>query len=113
MANKKRTIRGESYNIPEIVNAAIAFVDNTKLDTEKSRQTLQMLGYADPDPATIEKYARESAILNKLQRETGANFSNQIGKIDFSSTENAIAGVDSYLNRRNAGHRAAWSASHK
>lgn len=112
MANK-RTIKGETYNISELVDNAIAFADSNPLNLEKATQSLKYLGHQNPDIEIITRYARESAILDKLARETGANFGNQIGKISFETRESAISGVESYLNRRNAGHRARWSANRK
>ena len=106
----KRQIRGEKYDISEIVIEAISSVDAQKnLDTDGARAALQTMGHANPDQKLVTRYARESAILAILAEKTGANFRNQLGKIDFSSNEKAIAGINSYLNRRNAGHRARWT----
>lgn len=109
----KRQINGTKFNIPEIVDSAIATADSMQLDTERASRALAYLGHRNPDAQTVLRYARESAILNVLARMTGANFNNQIGKIDFSSRESTIAGVDSYLNRRIQGQHANWSASRR
>jgi len=46
--------------------------------------------------------------LAELQRETGAAFSGQMGKIGFDNVNTAIQQVNAYLNRRNAGNRSRW-----
>jgi len=109
----KRQVNGTKYNVSEIVSDAIAAVDGSNLNTEKARQALVMMGHRSPDDALVVRYARETAILDNLACRTGANFGNQIGKIDFSSTEKTTAGVESYLNRRIAGQHARWTTSHK
>ena len=109
----KRQINGTKYNVAELVENAIAAVESKTLNLEKARQSLAFLGNRNPDNATVIRYARESAILDTLARETGANFSGQIGKIDFTNHENAIASVESYLNRRIAGQHARWTANRK
>lgn len=116
--NDKRQINGEKYNIPELVNSAItaAESDPRTFDTislDRASKSLSYLGNRNPSDEQLRKYARESAILAILGRSTGANFQGQIGKIDFSSTERAIADVQSYLNRRNQGQHARWTESHK
>ena len=108
--SNKRQIRGERYNIEELVRSAIAAADSQALDTEAAHTALARMGHNNPSGELVTRYARETAILAVLSRETGANFSNQIGKIDFSSIETAVAGANAYLNRRNAGHRARWTA---
>lgn len=108
MAIAKRTIRGEQYNIEALVDGAIAAVEGRTLDTDAARQSLAFLGHRNPSDAVVEQYARESAILAELQHTTGAAFKGQIGKIGFANRDNAIAQVNSYLNRRNAGHRSRW-----
>jgi hypothetical protein len=107
--SSKRQIRGESYDVAEVVQNAMAAADAQELDTEASRLELARRGNTTPTDELVARYARETAILAILGRETGANFGNQIGKIDFSSTESAVAGVNAYLNRRNSGHRARWN----
>lgn len=109
----KRTIRGQQYDVAQIVDGAIAAADNMTLDTESARQSLRRLGCQNPSDEIVTRYARETAILGNLARTTGANFGSQIGKIGFGSREQAIADVESYLNRRNQGQRAAWTASHR
>ncbi len=110
MTTTKRQINGTKYNVSEIVANAMTAADSTVLDLEKARRSLALLGHSSPDGALVTRYARETAILDILARETGANFSNQIGKINFSSTASAVAGVESYLNRRIAGQHARWTA---
>jgi hypothetical protein len=107
--NAKRQINGTKYNVPEVVKNAIETVDNQTLNTEKARKSLGYLGHKNPADELVNRYARESAILDILARTTGANFSNQIGKIDFSTIETAVSGVESYLNRRIAGQHARWT----
>ena len=108
MATAKRTIRGEQYNIEALVDSAIAAADSRTLDTEKARNSLAFLGNRNPSDAQVNQYARESAILAELQRTTGAAFNGQIGKISFTDRDKTISDVNSYLNRRNAGHRSRW-----
>jgi hypothetical protein len=105
----KRQINGTKYSIPELVDNAITAVEGKTLDLDKARSALMYLGHRDPAEDLVIRYARESAILDHMARETRANFSGQIGKIDFSSREKTIAGVESYLNRRIAGQRARWN----
>lgn len=110
----KRQIKGAQYNVSELVQNAIAAADSQVMDTVKARNSLRFFGHQNPSEEQIARYARETAILSNLARSTGAfGFENQIGKIDFSTTEKAIAGVESYLNRRIAGNRARWTASHR
>jgi len=106
----KRQIAGQQYNIEELVTNAIATVDAQELNTEAARTALQRLGHANPDEKLVNRYARESAILNQLAKTTGANFGGQIGKIDFSTTEQAISQVNAYLNRRINGQHARYTA---
>lgn len=108
MTTAKRTIRGEQYNISELIDGAIAAADSRTLDTDKARQSLAFLGNRNPSDAQVNQYARESAILAELQRTTGAAFSGQIGKISFASRDAAVSQVNAYLNRRNAGQRSRW-----
>ena len=108
MATAKRTIRGEQSNISELVDGAIAAADSRTLDTDAARRSLALLGNRNPSDALVNQYARESAILAELQRETGAAFSGQVGKIGFANRERAIEQVNSYLNRRIQGQRSRW-----
>ena len=109
MTTAKRTIRGEQYNISELVDNAIATADSKPLNTDAARKSLQFLGHTAPPEDLVNQYARESAILAELQRTTGAAFSGQIGKIGFSSRDRAIEQVNSYLSRRNSAQRARWT----
>ena len=109
MATKTRQIRGEQYDVEQLVDCAIAQVDATTIDTAAATAKLQLLGHQNPSDALVANYARESAILSVLSGKTGANFDRQIGKIDFSTRESAINGVQSYLWRRVHGQRANWS----
>jgi len=108
-----RAINHTKYNIPELVDAAIAAVDKKAPNLEKAHQSLTALGHRNPDQALITRYARESAILDELARTTGANFAGQVGKIDFSTRESTISGVERYLNRRIAGQHARWTKNHR
>lgn len=110
----KRQIRGQRYNVYELVRNAIVAADNQMLDMEKSRQGLVRLGHRNPSAELVIRYARESAILRNLAQVTGAyGFESQIGKIDFSSAENAVSDVNAYLGRRNQAHRARWTANRR
>lgn len=110
----KRQVKGTQYNISELVQNAIAAADSQTLDTEKARKSLAFYGNTNPSDEQVTRYARETAILNNLARATGAfGFENQIGKINFSTTENAIAGVHSYLSRRNSAAHARWTTNHR
>lgn len=113
MTTNKRQINGAKYEISEIVDNAIAAVDAGELDLVSARKSLEFYGNKNPGDELVIKFARETAILKILSRETGANFNNQIGKIDFSSRDQAIAGVNSYLNRRISGQHARWSDRRK
>lgn len=113
MATNKRTIRGEQYNTPAIVDQAMQAVDASTLDTEAARQSLMRLGHRDPGDAIVNQYAREVAILKHQERKTGAHFSGQIGKISFANREKTIQDVQDYLTRRVSGQRANWTASHR
>lgn len=105
----KRQIQGQQYNVAELVDGALTQIDGSTLDLDAARAALARLGHRNPTDAIVTKYARESAILNILARQTGAAFDNQIGKIDFSSRERAIDGVNSYLWRRVHGQRSRWT----
>jgi hypothetical protein len=107
--NDKRQINGVKYSVSQIVDDAIAAVDGMTLNTAAARESLTRLGHQNPDEKLITRYARESAILNLLSRTTGANFSGQIGKINFANREIAIENVQSYLNRRIQGQHARWT----
>jgi len=101
----KRMIRGEKYDVAQLVNDAVAAAQP---DTAAATAALQRMGHADPAPELVSRYARDAAILAELQRTTGAAFAGQIGKIGFDNLDNAISQVNAYLNRRNAGHRSRW-----
>lgn len=108
-----RQINGKKYDVAELVNSAIEKASSKSLNLEIARRGLMYLGHEKPDDELVIQYARETAILDALARATGANFGNQIGKIDFSDTEKAIASVEKYLNRRIQGQRARWTANRK
>ena len=105
MTTTKRVIRGEKYDVAQLVNAAVAAAQP---DTDAAAIALQRMGHANPNAALVNRYARDAAILAELQRMTGAAFSGQIGKIGFDNVDTAIRQVNAYLNRRNAGHRSQW-----
>jgi len=112
--NSKRQIKGEQYDVTELVTNAIAEANSQPLNIEAARKSLAYRGNNNPTDEQLQRYARETAILNKLARATGAfGFENQIGKIDFSSVDAAIVGVNSYLNRRIQGNRARWTENHR
>jgi hypothetical protein len=110
--NTKRTINGTQYNVPWIVDEAVAAVDSMTLNVETARQSLARLGHQNPADELVTRYARETAILNILGRKTGANFAGQIGKINFADRDATIQDVQSYLNRRIHGQHARWTANH-
>lgn len=101
----KRQIRGEKYDVAQLVNDAMAAA---KPDTMAATAALQRMGHAAPAAELVSRYARDCAVLAELQRMTGAAFSGQIGKIGFDNVDAAIRQVNAYLNRRNAGHRSQW-----
>lgn len=110
----KRQIKNVQYDITELVQSAMAAAYSQPLDLESARQRLVYLGNRDPDDELVVRYARETAILCTLARATGAyGFENQVGKINFSSLEQAISGVNAYLSRRNQAHRARWTETHR
>jgi hypothetical protein len=112
--NNKRQIKGAEYNVAELVENAITAADGQTLNLENARTRLAYIGNRNPTDEQVIRYARETFILNKLAQATGAyGFENQIGKIDFSSTEKAVSDVNAYLSRRNQAHRARWTASHR
>jgi len=114
MMNTKRQIKGTEYNVAELVQNAITSADSQALNLEKARTGLAYIGNRNPTDEQIVRYARETAILNNLAQATGAyGFENQIGKIDFSSTEKSISDVNAYLSRRNQAHRARWTANRR
>lgn len=106
MATAKRTIRGVRYNVEELVDNAIAAAGNG--DQADAEAYLRRLGHTNPDAALVARVARDMAILAKLQSETGAAFTGQLGKIGFDDRAAAVSQVNNYLNRRNAGHRSRW-----
>jgi hypothetical protein len=108
----KRTVNGQKFNVAQIVDEAIAAADGGKTlnFVDAARRELVAYGHRNPDDETVMRYARERAILRTLGNMTGANFENQIGKISFSGREQAIADVESYLNRRIQGQHARWTS---
>jgi hypothetical protein len=110
----KRQIKGTTYSIPELVQNAITSADSQPLNLESARKSLAFLGNTNPSDEQVTRYARETVILDILARATGAfGFENQIGKINFSSTDNAIADVNAYLGRRNTAAHARWTTNHR
>jgi hypothetical protein len=109
----KRQIHGEKFNVAELVQSAISTAERQSLNLGKARTSLEFYGNQNPTDEQVARYARETAVLEILARKTGANFGGQIGKIDFSTTDRAIADVNAYLSRRNAAHRARWTANRR
>lgn len=109
MATQKRTIRGEQYNIAQLVDDAIAAVDASTLDTADADAYLRIMGHTAPAPELVARIAREKAILTRMQKATGASFTGQLGKISFDNRGKAIEQANAYLNRRNQGHRSRWN----
>lgn len=108
MSSNKRTIRGEQYNVSQIVDEAIAVVDAGTLDTADADAYLRRMGHTAPATELVNRVAREKAILAVLARQTGAAFNGQLGNISFADRDRAIEQANAYLNRRNAGHRSRW-----
>lgn len=106
----KRQISGTQFDITKLVDNAISAADSSSLDFVAARETLTRF-YGQPGACEelVTKFARETMVLKILSDETQANFGGQIGKIDFSTREKAISGVQSYLNRRISGQHARWS----
>ena len=102
--NSKRTIRGEKYDVAQLVSEAMAA---SQPDTPAAA-ALQRMGHAAPSDELVSRYARDAAVLAELQRTTGAAFAGQIGKIGFDNMDSAVRQVNAYLNRRNAGYRSEW-----
>lgn len=105
MSSSKRTIRGEKYDVAQLVSDAMAAAQP---DTAAATAALQRMGHTNPNAELVNRYARDAAVLAELQRMTGAAFDRQIGKIGFDNTAKAVEQVNSYLNRRNAGYRSQW-----
>ena len=108
MATAKRTIRGEQYNIAQVVDEAIAAVDAQAIDTTDADAYLRRMGHTAPATELVNQVARDMAILAKMQKATGASFTGQLGKIGFTNRDKAIGQSNAYLNRRNQGHRSRW-----
>lgn len=103
--NSKRTVRGEKYDVAQLVNDAM---NVAQPDTAAATAALQRMGHASPAPELVNRYARDRAILVELERTTGAAFSGQVGKISFDNVDTATRQVNAYLDRRNAGQRSRW-----
>lgn len=108
MSTSKRTIRGEQYNVAQLVDEAIAAVDANPLDTADADAYLRRMGHTAPAPELVARVAREKAILARMQNATGASFTGQLGNISFENRDKAVEQANAYLNRRNAGHRSRW-----
>lgn len=108
MTTAKRTIRGEQYNIAQLVDDAIAAAA-AELDVAEAEAYLRRMGHTAPDRSLLARVARDMAILANLKRTTGAAFDGQLGKIGFDNRDRAIQQVNAYLDRRNAGHRSRWN----
>lgn len=101
----KRMIRGEKYDVAQLVSEALAAAQP---DTAAATAALQRMGHAAPSDELVSRYAHDVAVLAQLQSMTGAAFSGQIGKIGFDNLDSANRQVNAYLNRRNQGHRSRW-----
>jgi len=106
MTTQKRTIRGEKHDIAALVDGAMATAGAGNLADAEAY--LRRCGHTNPDAALIARVARERAILIILERQTGATFTGQIGKISFDDRDQAIRQANAYLDRRNQGHRSRW-----
>jgi hypothetical protein len=82
----KRQIRGEQYNVAELVQNAMNGAQN------------------------VTGADRDKAILRNLAQATGAwGFAGQFGKIRFDNVVHAVADVNAYLSRRNAANHSRWT----
>ena len=102
----KRQINNQKFDVNLIVDEAFA-AGETAINPDWARQQIARLGCTNPTDAQMVEYT----MLNHMERATGAYFRGQFGRgtIDFSSREAAIAGVNSYLTRRNNGYRIRWN----
>lgn len=105
-----RTIAGKRVNTAEAVNAAIASANKQTLDLDTARTRLASLGNRNAPDAVVRDYARQSAVLQQLQRITGANTTGQLGKWDFASAQTIHNAFNSYLGRRIQGQRSRYTA---
>ena len=103
--NDKRVIRGEKYDVAQLVADAMT---DAQPDATAAAAALQRMGHTNPSAELVNRYARDAAVLAQLQDTTGAAFAGQIGKISFDNTNKAIEQVNAYLNRRNQAHRSRW-----
>jgi len=106
----RRQVNNSQINTAEIVNAAIATVNESNLDLVEAERYLRHLGHAAPAAELVEQVAYQSAVLAEIERLTGANVSGQTGKWNFSSAATVLASFESYLNRRIDGQHARHTA---
>lgn len=107
MATKTRQIRGEKYNVEQLVDNAFETIERRDWNKFGVIRGLERCGIPTPTEAQTIEYA----FLDILVRVTGAHFTGQFGRglIDMSSRERAIETVNSYLNRRVKGQRSAFT----
>lgn len=117
-----RIVKGQKINTADIVNQAIANVNEKPLDLEQAKISLIHQGWSAPSQAmidagfvtetgdeTIKRFAIQTAILSEIEALSGASTSQQIGKWDFTTAQTIHDSFDAYLWRRVSGHRQKFS----
>ena len=118
-----RVVSGQKINTAEIVNEAIASVNEKTLDLAAAEAALKAKGWVAPTQAmidfgmasetgeeTIRKFATQTAILSEIEVLSGASTSRQVGKWDFTSAQTICDSFDAYLWQRVHGHRQKFSS---
>ena len=105
----KRQVRNQQIDTAEIINQAIETVNESGIDLDAARDSLEMMGHTAPADAMVETYATQTAVLSAIETLTGANATGQIGKWDFSNAQTIHDSFNSYLGRRVQGQRSRWN----
>ena len=118
-----RVVSGQKINTAEIVNEAIASVNEKTLDPVAAEAALRAKGWIAPTQdmvdfgmasetgeETIRKFATQTAILSEIEVLSGASTSRQVGKWDFTSAQTICDSFDAYLWTRVHGHRQKFSS---
>ena len=113
-----RVVNGKKINTAEIVNQAIERANASELDLEAAEMTLKSKGWTAPTQAaidmgfatetaeeTIKNFAIQTAVLNEIEKLSGASASQQIGKWNFTNAQTIHDSFDAYLWKRVHGHR--------